>query len=85
MHAQMQKILSGWGVLTRLGFSGFFLVIVFFTVESRSNWTQGVSVPVFLRKPIGTCDFPGDGGGPPQVKTPPMQTPECLNVLCRIS
>ena len=26
---------------------------------------QGVSVPVFLRKPIATCDFPGRGVSTP--------------------
>ena len=34
--------------------------------HSRSNWSScflRVSIPVFLRKPIATCDFPG-GRGP---------------------
>ena len=34
--------------------------------HSRNNWNQLFSrgyAPVFLRKPIATCDFPGGGGG----------------------
>ena len=28
--------------------------------SSRSNWTEEGSITVFLRKPIATCDFPGE-------------------------
>ena len=51
MHLEIEKILSGgggwgWG-------PDVFLVINIFH--------KGVSVPVFLRKPITTCDFSGAG------------------------
>ena len=31
--------------------------------EIRSNWTQGGSIQVLLRKPTATCDFQGRGWG----------------------
>ena len=52
---------------------------------SRNNCTQGVqllgSVPVFLRKPLATCDFPGvcvcvgGGGGGPHPAPPRLDPP----------
>ena len=40
------------------------------------------TIPEFLRKPIATCDFPGDGVGPDPL--PPIQMGirlECIQVL----
>ena len=73
-HGQTQKIPSGRG--------GVSLVINvihrrLYEPPLRSNWTlfRGGSTPVFLRKPIATCDFPGEG-----VRTPcPPPPPPCLN------
>ena len=29
--------------------------------------SRGVSLPVFLKKPVATCDFPGGGGSRPSI------------------
>ena len=70
-------------------FSPFLVINVFhvgpYEPPSRSNWTVGSncfsrgSVPVFLRKSIATCDFPGVG-----VRTPylPLDPPVDHSFCC---
>ena len=53
---------------------------VWLRLTSGPNASRGVSIPEFLRKPIATCDFPGEGGpgrgsGPPA--PPPLDL--CMN------
>ena len=57
-------------------------VLIFFLSHQSMNYFKkqldprgpiasgGGSVPVFLRKPTATCDFPGGGGGGPPVPGP---------------
>ena len=79
-HGQIQKIPSG-GILT-------FYYYYFFShqhISQRAVQTSlekqldlspiasgGGSVPVFLRKSIATCDFPGGWGGGPDPLSPPL-------------
>ena len=48
---------------------------------NSSNWTQGESVPDFLRKPIATCDFPWGSGPPVPPLDPQMNFARQKNVL----
>ena len=43
--------------------------------------SRGVSIPVFLRKPIANCDFPGLGVGRFRTPCPPSGSMHALTVL----
>ena len=79
-HARIQKNLSG-EVLTRWFFLGHCIsqravrASIEMQLDPRSPIaSRGGSVPVFLWKPIATCDFPG-GGGPD-----PLSPSGCVHV-----
>ena len=55
IHARIQNILSVSGGDSPDFF--YLVIIVFFPLGPIAS--RGGSVPVFLRKHIGTCDFPG--------------------------
>ena len=73
VHGGIQRIPSGVGGPDNVFF--YFKSLTYFT-EGRTNLTgeaigpwgpiapRGGSVPVFLRKPIATCDFPGGSESP---------------------